>query len=372
MSQAPDDSQHYSAKSCQEIIDDLTKTIDSALSTHGESTYELSLSQAGDRFQKRYVADSCPRAALSDFEYGSTLGAGSFGAVYLARYKDGTICALKHQKLKWAVKERKITYALKSPFIVEALYAFQKDDIYYIAYELASWGDLSQHRKVIRASGSEELLKLISAQLVLALEYMQHCQVAHQDLKSNNVGLFADGYVKILDFGLGEALAAPKPVFRMQGKKKRFAPEKVKALLVSAHFTDWWNLGSLINDLLPSPEHIVRIEFGKSAHEADLSHLRYPKPAGEHLTDLLVGLQKVKVTERLGAMKDGAKDVKNHPWFSDVNFIHLYYKTIPMLEKYPEDMEWVDVASGAVFTKDLPKLMFTSRGTCETHPAPET
>ncbi|XP_003745386.1 cAMP-dependent protein kinase catalytic subunit alpha-like [Galendromus occidentalis] len=346
MSGPPDDSGPVGAKSSQEIIDELNATLDAALSNHGRINYEIALSEAEEKFVREFEADTCHEAVLSDFEFGGILGQGSFGAVYLSRFKDGTIFALKQQGFtENAVSERKFSFALNSPFIVKALYAFQHENLYYIAFECAMWSSLYKQCEVIRASRSEELLKLIAAQIVLALEYLHHCRVVHSDLKRSNVVIFEDGYIKLCDFGLARRQEVGEVAFRLMGKRGMLAPEIKKALLTSALSKDWWDLGTMIKDLLPRDDSGVRQDSTAAS-----SQEQRPRVASESLSDLLKGLHNLNTIGRLGALKGGAKDVKDHAWFSDVDFIKLYYKKIPMLEKLPPDLhriEWAPPAAQA-------------------------
>ena len=68
--------------------------------------------------------------------------------------------------------------------------------------EFAVGGDL-RHQQMARTV-SERETKLIAAQIVLALEYLQACKVVHRDLKEANILLFSDHYLKLSDFGLAK------------------------------------------------------------------------------------------------------------------------------------------------------------------------
>ena len=81
------------------------------------------------------------------------LGNGSFGKVYLVKYKStGKIYALKvlskkklmsKKQLKYAVSETNILKKLNSPFIVQLHFSFQTPSNLYLAIDHCSNGDLS-------------------------------------------------------------------------------------------------------------------------------------------------------------------------------------------------------------------------------------
>ncbi|XP_003740262.1 cAMP-dependent protein kinase catalytic subunit-like [Galendromus occidentalis] len=328
----------------EEVIGNLTDNIGSTADKHGPAAYGLHLESAQQFFKQKYDADECPEAALSDFEFSMQLGSGCYGTVYLSRYKDGQVYALKQSTYENALEEKRIIHSLESPFIVEVFFAFRDDKIIYIALELAPRGALSRHITCIRDSRSEQPVKLISAQVVLALEYMHECRVAHRDLKCSNIVLFEDGYVKLCDFGIAMAIREddPNQMFRLTGKRGVIAPEQIKALLVSSLCSDWWMFGMVIRDLLP-------LTGGFEGAEAT--------PADSSLSDFLRGLFHQKVTERLGVTLGGAKNIKEHPWYRDVDFRQLYHKNIPMLEKLPPEINQVNLGEGAIFSKKVPKLV---------------
>ncbi|XP_003746184.1 cAMP-dependent protein kinase catalytic subunit alpha-like [Galendromus occidentalis] len=257
-------------------------------------------------------------------------------------HRNGRIFAMKDQRCAAvddrAVKERRISHALDSPFLVKTYYAFEKDLSYYTIMDYAEWGSLKEHAQTIRDFKSEELLKLISAQVVLALEYMHACFCVHMDLKLNDILLFCDGYVKVGDFGVAQALG--DVIFDFAGKRGNIDQQTSRTLIAQKVAMDWWALGSLINELLPD--------------SGGLPAGHYPKPAGNDVTDLLRKLHEASILERIGVMKGGSKDVKDHAWFKDVDFMEVYQKKIPMREKLPPNLERRDLIRTAKFTSNFP------------------
>jgi protein kinase A len=71
-------------------------------------------------------------------------------------------------------------------------------------------------------------------------------------------------------------------------------------------------------------------------------HLRFPAHFSVDLKDLLKNLLQVDLTKRIGNLKNGVSDVKQHRWFNHVDWIAIYEKSIkaPYLPK--EEYEHYD------------------------------
>ena len=92
---------------------------------------------------------------------------------------------------------------LHHPFIVEAEGMFQDEAHLYISMEYCECGDLLRLLS-LKGSLPESEVKLYAAQVGLALEYMHSKNILFRDLKSANVLISRDGYVKVSDFGLAK------------------------------------------------------------------------------------------------------------------------------------------------------------------------
>ena len=56
--------------------------------------------------------------------------------------------------------------------------------------------------------------------------------------------------------------------------------------------------------------------------------MKWPEDISSEARDLLENLLKTKPSERIGNLKDGVDDIKNHAWFRTLNFDHLLNQTI--------------------------------------------
>lgn len=132
------------------------------------------------------------------------------------------------------------------------------------------------------------------------------------------------GYIRITDFGLSKSnVTGNRDAMSVCGTPEYLAPE---VLFKMGHGkpVDWWTLGAIIYELLTGyppfytnnrEELFERIKFGA---------LSFPKNITENCKNLLEGLFQKNSEKRLGTK--GAHEIKNHPWFINVNWDILLKK----------------------------------------------
>jgi len=154
-------------------------------------------------------------AAPQDFELRKVLGKGGYGKVFQVRKltgdDKGKIFAMKVLKKATIVRnskdtahtkaERNILEAVKHPFIVDLLYAFQTKGKLYLILEYLSGGELFMH---LEREGIflEDTACFYVAEITLALEHLHRQGIIYRDLKPENILLDSTGHVKLTDFGL--------------------------------------------------------------------------------------------------------------------------------------------------------------------------
>jgi eukaryotic-like serine/threonine-protein kinase len=155
---------------------------------------------------------------LGPYEILALIGAGGMGEVYRARDTrlDREVAikvlpselAADRERLKRFEKEARSASSLNHPSIVTIYDIGQADSGSYIAMELVDGKTL---REVLSA-GALPVRRLLSigAQIADGLAKAHACGIVHRDLKPENVMTSADGFAKILDFGLAK-LTQPEP-----------------------------------------------------------------------------------------------------------------------------------------------------------------
>jgi len=56
--------------------------------------------------------------------------------------------------------------------------------------------------------------------------------------------------------------------------------------------------------------------------------MRCPSHFSQDLKDILKSLLQVDLTKRFGNLKNGVADIKSHRWFSPIDLIAVYHKTV--------------------------------------------
>ena len=148
---------------------------------------------------------------LDNLKYCKDLGAGNFGKVFLVKnqlfyYALKTIqkskISSKHKKL--LKREKKILTELDHPFIVKLVQAYHTSKHVFFLMENIDGCTLSDYYRFRgkRSLQNIELTTFYSANLILALNYLNNNQYVHRDLKPENIIIDLNGYLKLIDFGV--------------------------------------------------------------------------------------------------------------------------------------------------------------------------
>ncbi|NXJ10401.1 KS6B2 kinase, partial [Odontophorus gujanensis] len=145
--------------------------------------------------------------------------------------------------------ERNILEAIKHPFIVDLIYAFQTGGKLYLILECLSGGELFMQ---LEREGIflEDTACFYLSEITLALGHLHSNGIIYRDLKPENIMLNSQGHIKLTDFGLcKESIHDGAVTHTFCGTIEYMAPE---ILVHSGHnrAVDWWSLGALMYDML--------------------------------------------------------------------------------------------------------------------------
>jgi serine/threonine protein kinase len=197
------------------------------------------------------------------------LAVGGMGTVFLCEHlliKRRLAIKLLHpelatdrQMVRRFLNEASAAGTLDHPHIVESTdMGFTRDRVPYIVFEYLEGCLLSEEIwRLGRLPISRSLV--IARQIASALEAVHHAQIAHLDLKSDNVFLTTRGdapdHAKLLDFGISRFMAADadgasSPSAVMVGTPEFMAPEQVTRPEQSDCRADIYALGVVLYEML--------------------------------------------------------------------------------------------------------------------------
>src|SRR5581483_9093252 len=151
-----------------------------------------------------------PGARLGRYEIRSLLGAGGMGEVYLAFDHDlERSVAVKilpeesgGDRIRRFMQEAKATSALHHPNVAHVYEIGAHDRLHFIAMEYIE-GDTLRAR-LSRGRMPVDAVLDLATQIAAAIAAAHKAGIVHRDLKPENVIITADGYAKVLDFGLAK------------------------------------------------------------------------------------------------------------------------------------------------------------------------
>ncbi len=280
-------------------------------------------------------SNSKGKYSLTDFHFQRTLGTGSFGRVHLVRsVHNGRYYAIKVLKKAQVVKmkqvehtndERRMLKLVEHPFLIRMWGTFQDSRNLFMVMDYIEGGELfSLLRKSRRFPNP--VAKFYAAEVTLALEYLHGHNIIYRDLKPENILLDRNGHIKITDFGFAKEV--PDVTWTLCGTPDYIAPEVVTTKPYNKS-VDWWSLGILIYEMLTGYTPFYDPTPMKTYENILVCNVKYNiEYLHPDAIDLLQRLITKDLTRRLGNLQNGAKDIKDHPWFGEVVWERLLNKDI--------------------------------------------
>jgi len=284
-----------------------------------------------DAYQSK---DFKSKITLDDFQTVKVLGTGAFGKVSLVYNEElkryFAMKALKkeyikkYQQTKHTKEERKILETIDYPFISKLYYAFQTKKSLYMITEFMAGGEMFHH---LHDCGhfDENRTRFYIAELVLAIDHLHKHNILYRDLKPENILLDEIGHIKLTDFGLSKIMnnIEKDKTYTVCGTPVYVAPEVLTGQGYDK-LVDWWSLGVLLYEFLAgySPyreaKNRVDIKIYKKKLKQDplISNTAF---------DLINKLCQPNVRLRIGK---NSKDIKNHKFFENIDWVKLEKKEI--------------------------------------------
>lgn len=298
-------------------------------------------------FQKKWKASEVgeindPSIQVRDFYLMKTIGKGAYGRVMLCQHRvSQQMGAMKIMDKKRVTErkkaamhlrnEKRILDAVDMGFMTRATFMFEDNSNIYIIMEFAAGGDLFS---LMRDQGpfKETVAKFYACEVALALDYMHSCSLVHRDLKPENLLVMANGHVKMTDYGFSCMLSGNSKAMSVLGTPEYMAPEILHGRGYDK-CVDWWAYGILIYELSTKYTPFAKAGPGKVTKETLMRKIRDEKPempshVGSALKSLLKQLLERDVSSRLCCRAAGFKELKDHEWFNEVEWLMAYNMNI--------------------------------------------
>ena len=319
--------------------------------------------------------------SINDFDLLSNLGRGAYAKVVLARNKyNGKLYAIKIinknflEKLnkQYEVHIEKYTLTkLNHPNIVKLNKTFQDKRHLYFVLEFCQNKDLNSLMRLI-GTLDYKLAKYYSAEILSALTYMHKNGIFDRDVKAENIGITDSMHLKFFDFGtayiIGKYFDKKKMRFveidkeiinekfnenpeeeeieignyLIQNLRSEFVgtAEYVSPEVLNHNYNeigpavDLWAFGCIIYLLFEGKTPFKEKNENDIFNNIKNLNYSFDNNIPEDAKDLIKKLLVLNPKERIGYgdEKNNYKDIRNHPFFNDIDF-DLLEVSDPPIEK---------------------------------------
>ena len=313
------------------------------------------------------------KQTIRDYESLAIIGRGAFGEVHVCREKKtGKIYAIKKIKKYILVVKNQIRHVLNeqiimskasSPWIVELKASFQEDEYLYLVMEYLPGGDL-MNLLIQKDTLTEKEAKFYISELILAIESIHKLDCIHRDIKPDNILIGKDGHIKLSDFGL--AKISDKLYEKEDEKYKNFLKnkksEKNNKMTHNKNFScvgtayyvapevlnkkgyeediDWWSVGIIFYEMLMGYAPFCSKETSEVCYKVlnwkDYLIIPNKFKISDEAKDLIFKMIN-NSNDRLG--KNGADEIKKHPFFKDVDWDNIRNTKAPFIPELKNEYD---------------------------------
>ena len=262
----------------------------------------------------------CPGDIINDkYVISSLIGKGTFASVFKAQIiRSNELVAMKvilrsslktQQHIRQLQQEIDAMTRIIHPSLIHMIETFLCDDYLIMVLEFCTGGDLFEYLALREDGIPEHLASLIFLQIAEGIAFCHKCNVAHRDIKLENILIKKFPQVVISDFGLCGFIDSTQLFSTFCGSPTYCAPECLKQQEYDGRLSDIWSLGVLLYTLIelhPPWDTDSVVKMQKQILKANY----IPMKRGSVPVKLLVSkMLRVAPEERISM-----QEILNHEW----------------------------------------------------------
>jgi 5'-AMP-activated protein kinase catalytic alpha subunit len=280
---------------------------------------------------------------IGDYSLGIELGSGAFGKVVLGKHiltnelvaikiLDKTILSHTPDDYQSVKQEINILKSVRHKHIVQLYDVLQTSRHIFIIMEYCEGKDLLDYILTKSKLSEEESLKYFQ-QLINALFYLHSQNIAHRDIKIDNMLLDRNRDLKLVDFGLSTKYPDDNLLDQPCGTVVYAAPEVLQGREYHGMLADVWSSGIVLYGMLSG-----YLPFGEQDDDINRDNIingriKIPSFFSDCVKDLLMHMLDLDPMTRYTL-----QEVRSHPWFNLIDYklipgIIIGYNIIPVDEK---------------------------------------
>ena len=298
---------------------------------------------------------------IGNYTLGIELGSGAFGKVVLGKHiitgesvaikiLDKEILKKTPDNYELVKKEMSILKLVKHKYIIQLYEILQTPKYIFIVMEYCEGKDFMDYILSKNYLPESEALKYFQ-QLINALFYLHSQNIAHRDIKIDNILLDYNKNLKLIDFGLSTKYKENKLLDQPCGTIVYSAPEVLEGKLYHGMLADIWSCGIVLYGMLFG--YLPFSEEDDSINKKNIIEGKYQIP--DNISNCAKNLLK-HMLDINPMTRYTLKEIKEHPWFKMNNFC-LIQGIIIGYHKIPVDEDVLDLCEK--FNYDRNKIKFS-------------
>lgn len=275
------------------------------------------------------------RPALDRCEVVGALGEGSYGLVLLLRDKTSkceyALKAISKDQIakegseEGVANERRLMDLFTSDFIVKLHKSYEDPEFIYLMLDSIFGGELFDVYSDQDLWGKIEHARFYIANVTVGLSHLHEKRVVWRDLKLENCLVDSLGYLKLTDLGIAKMVIGK--TYTVCGTVDYFAPETLRQLGTN-RAADWWAAGVLLFIMIAgrSPFDAPEVPQIYKNIIKGMAKVEFPRNCNPEVKDVIISLCKKKPEDRVTMQKGGVTNLKNMPFFEELNWDDLLHR----------------------------------------------